>query len=121
MFALVRAKSERRKAKSAPYQAACTIELRNGYRSRTDPDRNRTAPTGVQAGVAEGARPRGRELSQLEDPGAQAGVAHRLRVGTLPEHWRMLEPPHGDVHAAGKSVYPALRILRGAQRTASAD
>jgi len=30
----------------------------------------------------------------------------------MPQHWRVLEPQDCYVHAAGQSVYPALRFLR---------
>src|SRR5271157_1183555 len=63
-----RAKSEQRKA-PAP-AAACTIEASHGYGSRTDPNRYSPAPSDAEAGLAEGARAHGRELSQPEDPGA---------------------------------------------------
>ena len=59
--------------------------------------------------------PVGDNFHNSEEAGSRAWVAYGLRVGAMPQYWRVLGPPHCDVHAAWRYLHPALRILRGAE------
>ena len=50
---------------------------------------------------------------------ARPRAAHRLRRGPLPEHRRVLEQPHGDVHDPRQRLHPLLRLLRRPDRQAA--
>ena len=70
--------------------------------------------TRAQARLAEGARAGVAELSPAQGPDEGAAAQHGLRRGPLPEHRRVLEPRHGDVHDSGRRLHARLRLLRGA-------
>ena len=59
----------------------------------------------------------GRKLPQPEEARSRTRPPHRLRVGAVPEHRRMLEPQHRDLHAAGRHLHPPMRILRCPERS----
>ena len=65
-----------------------------------------------EARVAQGARARVAELSAPEGADARAEPPHRVRGGALPEHRRVLEPRHGDVHDSRRRLHARLRLLR---------
>ena len=72
----------------------------------------------AQARLAEGARAGLAELPPAQGPDEGAAAQHGLRRGALPEHRRVLEPRHGDVHDSRRRLHARLRLLRGAARHA---
>src|SRR5207244_13309870 len=62
-----------------------------------------------------------RKLSSAQKAGARTRPAHSLRVGAVSEHRRVLEPSHRNVHAAGRHLHAAVRILRCAQGPARSE
>ena len=57
---------------------------------------------------------------RLEGPDARAEPPHRLRGSAVPEHRRVLEPRHRDVHDPRRRVHARLLVLRG-RRTAGPE
>ena len=58
--------------------------------------------------------PVGDNFHELKKLARGIGPAHGLRVGAMSEHRRVLESQDCNLHAAGRHLHPALRILRRA-------
>ena len=65
--------------------------------------------------------PVGDNFHNLKKLARGLGLAHRVRVGAVPEHRRVLEPQDCDVYVAGRHLHAALRLLRRTQGTTGAD
>ena len=74
-----------------------------------------TAPA-TEARLAEGARAGLAELPAAQEPDAGAQPAHGLRRSAVPEHRRVLEPRHGDVHDPRRRLHARVLVLRGGAR-----
>src|SRR5439155_1552559 len=84
--------------------------MRSRRRRKRSHDRRSRAPA---PGMDQGARPRGRGVRAPAGRHARPRSPHGLRGGALPQHRRLLEPGHGDLHDPRRRLHAGLRLLRG--------
>ena len=72
-------------------------------------------------GLDQGPRADGRALRSPAGAHARPRAAHRVRGGALPEHRRVLEPRHRDLHDPRRRLHARLRLLRGQDGASAAS
>ena len=70
--------------------------------------------------MAEGARARLAVVSEVEGADARPQPPHGVRGSALPEHRRVLEPRHRDVHDSRRRLHARVRLLRRRARPPAA-
>ncbi len=68
------------------------IDRRDGWLIPTNPDRNSPTGSPTEARLASRQSPGRGQFPQSEKAGPRTRPAHRLRIGPMPQHRRMLEP-----------------------------
>src|SRR5437773_8133014 len=89
-----------------------TMTTRTTMRRRRKRSHDRRSRA-LAPGMDQGARPRGRGVRAPAGRHARPRSPHGLRGGALPQHRRLLEPGHGDLHDPRRRLHAGLRLLRG--------
>ena len=75
-------------------------------------------PTQPPPALAEDPPAHGRDVPRRPRHGGRAPPEHRLRGGALPQHLRVLERGHRDLHDPGGRLHAPLRLLQREERPA---
>jgi hypothetical protein len=69
-------------------------------------------PSGSKSPIGSAcARPSSPRFNEIKRILARSQLAHRVRGSVVPEHRRMLQQGHGDVHDHGRHLHAALPVL----------